>query len=73
MKARLVIITRFLDPQVNQIITASSTASAFSHGMLGSYAVNHKSKVVSYDVAQAFLLGLLVKDLEKGGPPPLRC
>ena len=35
--------------------------------MLGSYAVNHELKVVSYDVSQAFLQGLLLKDLEKRG------
>ena len=66
VKARLV-IKGFLDPQVNQIITASATASALSHRMLGSYAVNHELKVVSYDVSQAFLQGLLLKDLEKRG------
>ena len=66
VKARLV-IKGFLDPQVNQIITASATASALSHRMLTSYAVNHKLKVVSYDVSQAFLQGLLLKDLEKRG------
>ena len=78
VKARLV-IKGFLDPQVNQIITASATASALSHRMLASYAVNHELKVVSYDVSQAFLQGLLLKDLEKRGemkrevffdPPP---
>ena len=41
VKARLV-IKGFLDPQVNQIITASATASAVSHRMLASYAVNHE-------------------------------
>ena len=46
VKARLV-IKGFLDPQVNQIITASATASALSHRMLASYAVNHEFKVVS--------------------------
>ena len=68
-----------MDPQVNQIITASATASALSHRMLASYAVNHGLQVVSYDVSQAFLQGLLLKDLEKRGemkrtvffdPPP---
>ena len=66
VKTRLV-IKGFLDPQVNQIITASATASALSHRMLASYAVNHALKVVSYDVSQAFLQGLLLKDLEKRG------
>ena len=41
VKARLV-IKGFLDPQVNQIITASATGSALSHRMLASYAVNHE-------------------------------
>ena len=66
VKARLV-IKGFMDPQVNQIITASATASALSHRMLASYAVNHGLQVVSYDVSQAFLQGLLLKDLEKRG------
>ena len=35
--------------------------------MLASYAVNHGLQVVSYDVSQAFLQGLLLKDLEKRG------
>ena len=78
VKARLV-IKGFLNPQVYQIITASATASALSHCMLASYAVNHELKVASYDVSQAFLQGLLLKDLEKRGemrrevffdPPP---
>ena len=34
---------------------------------LGSYAVNHGLQVVSFDVSQAFLQGLLLKDLEKRG------
>ena len=66
VKARLV-IKGFMDPQVNQIITASATASALSHRMLASYAVNHGLQVVSCDVSQAFLQGLLLKDLEKRG------
>ena len=41
VKARPV-IKGFLDPQLNQIITASATASALSHRMLASYAVNHE-------------------------------
>ena len=49
--ARLV-IKGFMDPQVNQIIIASATASALSHRMLASYAVNHGLQVVSYDVSQ---------------------
>ena len=51
VKARLV-IKGFMDPQGNQIITASATASALSHRMLASYAVNHGLQVVSYDVSQ---------------------
>ena len=66
VKARLV-IKGFMDPQLNQIVTASATASALSHRMLASYAVNHGLQVVSYDVSQAFLQGLLLKDLEKRG------
>ena len=66
VKARLV-IKGFMDPQLNQIVTASATASALSHRMLGSYAVNHGLQVVSFDVSQAFLQGLLLKDLEKRG------
>ena len=63
VKARLV-IKGFLDPQLNEIVTASATASALSHRMLASYAVNHRLQVVSYDVSQAFLQGLNLKDLE---------
>ena len=54
-----------MDPQVNQILTASATASALSHRMIASFAINHGLQVVSYDVSQAVLQGLLLKDLEK--------
>ena len=51
----------------NTPASASAPASALSHRMLASYAVNHGLQVVSYDVSQAFLQGLLLKDLEKRG------
>ena len=66
MRARLV-IKGVMDPRLNQIVTASATASALSYRMLGTYAVNHGLQVVSYDVSQALLQGLLLKDLEKRG------
>ena len=66
VKARLV-IKGFLDPQLNEIVTASATASALSHRILASHAVNNRMQVVSYDVSQAFLQGLNLKDLEKRG------
>ena len=66
VKAR-VVIKGFLDPQLNEIVTAAATASALSHRMLGSYAVNNDMKIVSYDISQAFLQCIMFKDIEKRG------
>lgn len=57
VKARLV-LRGFLDPQVNQLYTASATASSAAHRVLCSWAVNNNHKVVSYDISTAFLQGL---------------
>ena len=66
VRARLV-IKGFLDPQLNYIVTAPATASALSHRMLASYAVNHWYKIVSYDISQAFLQGVMLKDIKSRG------
>jgi len=66
-KSRWVVIKGFLDPQLNDIVTASATASALSHRMLASYAVNHWYKIVSYDISQAFLQGVMLKDIKSRG------
>ena len=63
MKARLA-SKGSLDPQLNDIVTASAIASALSHRMLASYAVNRWYNIVSYDISQAFLQGAMLKDIQ---------
>lgn len=60
-------IRGFLDPQVNTLVAAAATASTISQRPVCSYAVNHAMKVVSLDVATAFLQGLTFQELNKSG------
>ena len=62
VKARLV-FRGFLDPQVNQLYTASATASAASHRQLCSKGVNEKWQIISIDISTAFIQGITFKDL----------
>ena len=57
VKARLV-LRGFMDPQLNQLWTSASTATALSHRMLCSKAVRMKWRVLSWDISTAFLQGL---------------
>lgn len=65
-------IRGFLDPQINSLIASAATASAISHRLVCSYAVNHLMKVVSLDVSTAFLQGLTFSELNERGQETAR-